>query len=116
MAKDFTHFDAKGNATMVDVTEKEETERIAIAKGSVLMQPETLAKIQEGIVKKGDVLSVARLAGIQAAKRTSDLIPLCHPLPITSVELELTCDPARNAVDIAASCKLKARTGVEWRP
>ncbi|MGB1547921.1 MAG: cyclic pyranopterin monophosphate synthase MoaC [Alphaproteobacteria bacterium] len=113
MAKDFTHFDAKGNATMVDVTEKEETERIAIAKGSVLMQPETLAKIQEGIVKKGDVLSVARLAGIQAAKRTSDLIPLCHPLPITSVELELTCDPARNAVDIAASCKLKARTGVE---
>ncbi len=113
MAKDFTHFDAKGNAAMVDVTEKEETERTAIAKGSVLMQPETLAKIEAGAVKKGDVLAVARLAGIQAAKRTADLIPLCHPLALTSVELELTCDPSRAAVDITATCKLKARTGVE---
>ncbi len=113
MAKDFTHFDAKGNASMVDVTEKEETERTAIAKGSVLMQPETLAKIQEGVVKKGDVLAVSRLAGIQAAKRTADLIPLCHPLPLTSIELELDCDPSRQAVDITATCKLKARTGVE---
>jgi cyclic pyranopterin phosphate synthase len=113
MAKDFTHFDVKGNASMVDVTEKEETERTAIAKGSVLMQSETLAKIEAGVVKKGDVLSVARLAGIQAAKRTADLIPLCHPLALTSVELELTCDPSRSAVDITATCKLKARTGVE---
>ncbi len=113
MSKDFTHFDAKGNAAMVDVTDKEETERIAVAKGSVLMRPETLAKIQAGDVKKGDVLSVARLAGIQAAKRTADLIPLCHPLPLTSIELELDLDPSRHAIDITATCKLKARTGVE---
>jgi len=98
---------------MVDVTEKEETERIAVAKGSVLMQPSTLVKIQEGFMEKGDVLNVARLAGIQAAKRTADLIPLCHPLSLTSVELELDCDPSRHAVNITATCKLKARTGVE---
>lgn len=110
---DFTHFDAKGNAVMVDVSEKDETERVAIAKGLVRMQPETLAKIQEGRVKKGDVLGVARLAGIQGAKRTSDLIPLCHPLPLTSVELDLVCDPERSAVKISACCKVKSRTGVE---
>lgn len=113
MSGGFTHFDADGKAVMVDVSDKDETERVATAVGSVYMQPETLALIQAGGVKKGDVLSVARLAGIMAAKRTPDLIPLCHPLALTSVKVDLTLDPARNAVDIAATCKLKGRTGVE---
>jgi cyclic pyranopterin monophosphate synthase len=108
-----THFDAKGNAAMVDVTAKAVTERTATAKGSVLMQPETIALITEGGVKKGDVLSVARLAGIMGAKRTPDLIPLCHPLALTSVQVDLTIDKKRNAVDIAATCKLTGKTGVE---
>jgi cyclic pyranopterin phosphate synthase len=108
-----THFDSEGKAAMVDVGSKEETERSATAKGSVYMQPETIALIAAGGVKKGDVLSVARLAGIMGAKRTPDLIPLCHPLALTSVAVDLTVDAARNAVDIAATCKLKGRTGVE---
>src|SRR5262245_50420732 len=98
---------------MVDVSAKPETARVAVAQGSVLMEPSTLALIAEGGVKKGDVLSVARLAGIMAAKRTPDLIPLCHPLPLTSVAVELTLAPDRNAVDITATCKLTGRTGVE---
>jgi len=110
---EFTHIDADGNAIMVDVSEKAPTERTATAKGSVLMQPQTLAKIMEGSVKKGDVLSVAQLAGIMGAKRTPGLIPLCHPLSLNSVQVELTCDPERNAVDISATCRLKGRTGVE---
>lgn len=110
---DFTHFDASGNALMVDVSDKAETERIAIAKGSVIMAPETLRMIMEGGAKKGDVLSVAQLAGIMGAKRTPDLIPLCHPLALTKVTVELCCQPERNAVDITATCKLKGRTGVE---
>ncbi len=110
---EFTHIDADGNAVMVDVSGKSDTERLATAKGSVLMQPETLTKIMEGGVKKGDVLSVAQLAGIMGAKRTPDLIPLCHPLALTSVKVELVCDPERDAVDISASCKLKGQTGVE---
>ncbi len=110
---DFTHFDADGKAVMVDVSGKDVTERSATAKGSVIMQPETLAMIRDGGVKKGDVLSVARLAGIMGAKRTPDLIPLCHPLALTSVQVDLTLDEARNAVDITATCKLKGRTGVE---
>lgn len=109
----FTHFDAEGKAVMVDVSDKAETERKATATGSIYMQPETLALILQGGVKKGDVLSVARLAGIMGAKRTPDLIPLCHPLALTSVKVELTADPARNAVDIEATCKLNGRTGVE---
>jgi cyclic pyranopterin monophosphate synthase len=109
----FTHFDAEGKAVMVDVSDKEITERSAEAKGSVIMQPETLAMIREGGVKKGDVLSVARLAGIMGAKRTPDLIPLCHPLALTSVKVDLTLDEARCAVDITATCKLQGRTGVE---
>ena len=112
MAK-FTHLDDDGNAVMVDVSEKDVTERTATAKGSVVMRPETMALILEGGVKKGDVLSVARLAGIMGAKRTPDLIPLCHPLELSSVLVDLSCDPARNAVDIIATCKLKGRTGVE---
>ena len=109
----FTHFDKEGKARMVDVSDKAETERLATAKGSVIMQPATLALIKEGGVKKGDVLSVARLAGIMGAKRTPDLIPLCHPLALTSVQVDLTLDEARNAVDITATCKLTGKTGVE---
>jgi cyclic pyranopterin phosphate synthase len=108
-----THFDAEGKAAMVDVTDKDVTERTASAAGSVLMQPETIALITAGGVKKGDVLSVARLAGIMGAKRTPELIPLCHPLALTSVKVDLTVDAKRNAVDITATCKLKGQTGVE---
>ena len=110
---EFTHFDKDGKARMVDVSDKAETERVATARGSVLMQPATLALIKEGGVKKGDVLSVARLAGIMGAKRTPDLIPLCHPLALTSVQVDLALDEARNAVDITATCKLTGKTGVE---
>src|SRR3546814_13568859 len=98
---------------MVDVSDKEVTERSAEAKGSVLMQPATLGMIRDGGVKKGDVLPVARLAGIMGAKRTPDLIPLCHPLALTSVKVELTLDEERSAVDITPPCKLQGRTGVE---
>jgi cyclic pyranopterin monophosphate synthase len=108
-----THFDAKGKARMVDVTAKAVTERVAVAKGAVLMQPETIALITSGGVKKGDVLSVARLAGIMGAKRTPDLIPLCHPLALSSVAVDLAVDKKRNAVDITATCKLEGKTGVE---
>ena len=109
----FTHFDKNGNSIMVDVSDKFETERVAEAKGSVVMQPETLALIMEGGFKKGDVLGVAQLAGIMGAKQTSNLIPLCHPLALTSVKVELACNPDTNAVDILATCKLKGLTGVE---
>jgi len=109
----FTHFDKEGKARMVDVSDKAETERTATAKGSVLKQPATLALIKEGGVKKGDVLSVARLAGIMGAKKTPDLIPLCHPLALTSVQVDLTLDEARNAVNVTATCKLVGKTGVE---
>ncbi len=108
-----THLDDEGRAAMVDVSAKEETERTATAKGSVTMAPETLALIQSGGIPKGDVLTVARLAGIMAAKRTPDLIPLCHPLMLSSVKVELTPDSERNAVDITATCKLSGKTGVE---
>jgi cyclic pyranopterin phosphate synthase len=109
----FTHFDEQGKARMVDVSAKTETERVATARGSVVMQPATLALIRDGGVKKGDVLSVARLAGIMGAKRTPDLIPLCHPLALTSVAVDLTLNEERNAVDITATCKLTGKTGVE---
>ena len=108
-----THFDEKGGAVMVDVSGKDETERVAVAGGSIIMEKATLDLIMAGGVKKGDVLSVARLAGIMGAKRTPDLIPLCHPLALSSVSVELTCDAARNSVDVTATCKLKGRTGVE---
>jgi len=108
-----THFDAEGNARMVDVSDKAETERVAVAKGAVIMAPETLALIRAGNVKKGDVLSVAQLAGIMGAKKTPDLIPLCHPLSLSSVKVELSIDEAQSAVVIEATCKLKGRTGVE---
>jgi len=110
---DFTHLDDQGRAVMVDVADKAETERRAVAKGRIFMAPETLALIRDGAVKKGDVLSVARLAGIMGAKRTPDLIPLCHPLALTSVKVELELDETASAVVITASCGLKGRTGVE---
>jgi cyclic pyranopterin phosphate synthase len=110
---DLTHIDAAGNAVMVDVSDKEETERTATARVSVLMRRETLVAIRSGRMKKGNVLGVAQLAGILAAKRTPELIPLCHPLPLTAVTVEFGCDEAANAVHITAACKLRGRTGVE---
>ena len=92
---ELTHFDKEGNAAMVDVSSKSESERVAVATGSVLMEQETLAKIMAGGMSKGDVLGVARLAGIMGAKRTPDLIPLCHPLNLSSVAIELSCDSKR---------------------
>jgi len=108
-----SHFDDQGRARMVDVSKKPVTERSATAKASVFMQPETIELIITGGVKKGDVLQVARLAGIMAAKRTSELIPLCHPLGLDAVELDLTCDSEQSVVKICATCRLKSRTGVE---
>ena len=107
-----THLDSQGRANMVDVTEKAVTEREAIAEARVRMLPQTLQMIVDGEHPKGDVYAVARIAGIQAAKKTSDLIPLCHPLMLTSVKVELSADGA-DAVRIVARCKLAGQTGVE---
>ena len=112
-AKALTHFDARGNAHMVDVGAKEITERVAVAAARVTMKPATLKLIATRTAAKGDVLAVAQLAGIMAAKKTPDLIPLCHPLALSSVDVKLSLDPKRKAVDIEANCKLKGRTGVE---
>jgi cyclic pyranopterin phosphate synthase len=109
----FTHLDAEGRARMVDVADKAETERVAVAGARVVMRPETLERVRSGDVSKGDVLAVARIAGIMAAKRTAELIPLCHPLALTSVGVDLACVPERSAVEITATCKLRGRTGVE---
>ena len=110
---EFTHIDAKGQARMVDVSEKEVTFREARAQGRVVMDPETLSMIINGGHKKGDVIATARIAGIMAAKRTSDLIPMCHPLMLSSVKVELTPNEAESCVDITAICKLAGQTGVE---
>ncbi len=110
---DLTHFDAKGDAHMVDVSDKDVTSRTATARGSVIMAAETLALITEGRAKKGDVLAVARLAGIMAAKKTPDIIPLCHPLALSKVSVELTPNPADNRVEIEATVKVTGKTGVE---
>ena len=109
----FTHFDDKGKARMVDVSDKADTDRLATASGNVTMAPETLAMIAQGSAKKGDVLGVARLAGIMAAKRASELIPLCHPLPLSAVEVDLVCNEKQNTVEITARCKTNGPTGVE---
>jgi cyclic pyranopterin phosphate synthase len=108
-----THLDDQGRARMVDVSAKEVTSRIAVARGKILMRPETLALILENKIEKGDVFSVARVAGIMAAKKTSELIPMCHPLNITSVEIELT--PIENpvAIEIEATVRVAGKTGVE---
>ena len=108
-----THIDSDGHARMVDVTEKEITFRVATAEGVVNMLPETLQLIVNGKHAKGDVLAVARIAGIQAAKKCADLIPLCHPLALTSVKVELQPDEETNLVRIRATCKLSGQTGVE---
>ena len=108
-----THFDGKGDAHMVDVSDKDVTARVAVAGGWVKMERETLALIEDGRAKKGDVLGVARLAGIMGAKKTPDLIPLCHPLPVTKVAVELTPDPALPGVRIEATVKTTGQTGVE---
>jgi len=113
MTSDLTHLDAQGRAHMVDVADKPVTARVCLARGAVRMAPETLARIAEGRVPKGDVLATARIAGIQAAKRTDEWIPLCHSLPLDGVEVDLVPEPARARVRIEASASAHARTGVE---
>lgn len=110
---ELTHIDAAGNAVMVDVSAKAVTARTATAEGRILMAPATLARIRERGFKKGDVLGIAQLAGIMGAKRTAELIPLCHPLPLTSVKVELEPEPANDAVLIRATCRVSGQTGVE---
>jgi cyclic pyranopterin phosphate synthase len=107
----FTHFDQAGNAAMVDVSDKAATARSATAKARVVMDPATLAMIRQGTARKGDVLGVARLAGIMGAKRTADLIPLCHPLPLTAVKVDL--EPVEDGIEIAATVRTTGQTGVE---
>ena len=113
MSSPLTHFDAQGQAHMVDVAAKDVTHRIARASGRIVMQAATLALITGGTAKKGDVLGIARIAAIQAAKRTADLIPLCHPLPLTRVAVEFEIDTAENAVQCSAQVETLGRTGVE---
>jgi cyclic pyranopterin phosphate synthase len=108
-----SHFDAKGEAHMVDVSEKEVTARVAVAEGWVKMRPETLALAVSGTAKKGDVMGVARLAGIMGAKRTAELIPLCHPLPVTKVAVELVADDSLPGIRVEATVKTTGQTGVE---
>ncbi|MFC4214190.1 cyclic pyranopterin monophosphate synthase MoaC [Pseudophaeobacter arcticus] len=108
-----THFDTKGDAHMVDVSDKEVTARVAVAEGHITMAPQTFEIISQGKAKKGDVLSVARLAGIMGAKKTPDLIPLCHPLAITKVAVDLSLDPDLPGVRVQATVKTTGQTGVE---
>lgn len=110
---DLTHLDASGRARMVDVTEKDVTHRQAMAKGLVRMQPATLALIMERRVAKGDVLAVAQVAGIMSAKRTHELIPMCHPLPITSISLDFAARGEESSIEVTATVKTAAKTGVE---
>jgi cyclic pyranopterin phosphate synthase len=113
LSSKLTHLDEAGAATMVDVTDKADTDRVATAEGLVVMRPETLALIVSGGVPKGDVIATARIAGIMAAKRTHDLIPLCHPLPITKVAVDLTPDDALPGLRITATVRVSGKTGVE---
>jgi cyclic pyranopterin phosphate synthase len=113
MTDKLSHFDEQGAAHMVDVSDKAVTSRIATAKGRIIMAPETLAMIAKGTAKKGDVLGIARVAGIMAAKKTPALIPLCHPLPITKVAIDLAVNEAQNCVDIEATIKTTGQTGIE---
>jgi cyclic pyranopterin phosphate synthase len=110
---DLTHFDKEGKAIMVDVGNKENTSRVAVARAVVKMQPETLTRILDNRVEKGDVFAVARLAGIMAAKKTSDLIPLCHPLLLNSITVEFSPDSDNARVEIEATVKVNGQTGVE---
>lgn len=111
--KKLTHLDASGRASMVDVSAKKVTERTATAKGRIVMEPETLKLITGGGLAKGNALEVARLAGIMAAKKTSDLIPLCHPLMIAKVSVDFTPDPKTSSIEVEATVKLSGQTGVE---
>ncbi|MEN6543758.1 cyclic pyranopterin monophosphate synthase MoaC [Parvibaculum sp.] len=111
--KKLTHLDAKGRASMVDVSAKKVTARTATARGRILMEPETLALITGGGLAKGNALEVARLAGIMAAKKTADLIPLCHPLAISKVSVDFKPDAKRNCIEVEATVKLSGQTGVE---
>lgn len=113
MTSQLTHIDEAGRARMVDVGQKPDSERIAVASGEVVMRPETLEIIRQGALKKGDVLSVAQIAGVMAAKRTSDLIPLCHPLPITQALVDLSLDANLPGVKITATVRTIGKTGVE---
>jgi cyclic pyranopterin phosphate synthase len=114
MAADrLSHLDAQGRARMVDVTAKDETVREATARGRVLMRPETLALVLSGEIAKGNVLTTAELAGVMAAKRTHELIPLCHPLLLTSIKVELTPDGGASAIEISATVRTTGKTGVE---
>ena len=113
MTQELSHLDANGKARMVDVSEKADTARTAVARGEVQMKPETLALIRAGAMKKGDVLTVAQIAGIQAAKRTAELIPLCHPLPLTKVDVDFELDENLPGVRITATAKVTGKTGVE---
>ena len=113
MSTPLSHLDEKGQARMVDVGQKPDTERTAIAAGEVVMRPETLALIRNGTMKKGDVLAVAQIAGVMAAKRTAELIPLCHPLPLTQVLVDLELDDSLPGVRITATTRTVAKTGVE---
>jgi len=107
------HFNDQGKAHMIDVSSKKITSRIAVAKASIIMNSDTLEIIMNGSAKKGDVLGIARTAGIMAAKKTSELIPLCHPLPITNVNIDLNIEPSKNSIEIAATVKTTGQTGVE---
>jgi cyclic pyranopterin phosphate synthase len=113
MSPSLSHIDESGRARMVDVGAKPDTQRVAIAKGEVVMRNETLELIQRGAMKKGDVLSVAQVAGVMAAKKTSDLIPLCHPLPLTQVEVDMDLDAELPGVRITATARTVGKTGVE---
>ena len=109
----FTHFDEKGVPHMVDVGKKPTTIRMAVAKGCVMMQPETLRMIEDGTAKKGDVIGIAQLAGIMGAKHTASLIPLCHPLALSHVNVFITINNESHALDITSECKITGKTGVE---
>jgi cyclic pyranopterin phosphate synthase len=113
MSNPLTHFDAHGQAHMVDVGDKAETRRVAVASGRILMQPATFAVIREGAAKKGDVLGIARIAAIQASKRSAELIPLCHPIALTRVAAEFELDEAASAVTCTVTAECTGRTGVE---
>jgi len=113
MKQSLTHFDAAGRAQMVDIADKAVTHRVAVARGTITMKPETLALVRDGTAKKGDVIGIARIAAIQGAKRTADLIPLCHPIPITRVTVDLDIDEAASAVHCTATVECDGKTGVE---
>jgi cyclic pyranopterin phosphate synthase len=113
MTEKLSHIDESGRASMVDVGQKPDTERTATARGEVVMKSETLALVQAGALKKGDLLTTAQLAGVMAAKRTSELIPLCHPIPLTHIDVQLELDPVLPGIQIRATARTVGKTGVE---